>query len=942
MASNSLAAIVEKMKAGSITEKWGAVCAFSRERLNRVLQQQWLEKYDGTHYLPVFSGRMNLNVTGTEYGILTNIMLGKPLLSFEPARLDTSRAKLTLSILGGSFAVHERSRGVLYEFDITEAHGYTLTVELDLSLVVGVVDRLGRVTLDLSKGTKFSCNLAGPQASQEEIGKYFDERFKALPPEEQVYVLGILDLKGGSDLTPTNFIVLTQRAPGAEVAGAKNAADGAVVVMIKLRGSVYGGDIPPPSFPYLIPDDGDYSATMVLSEEYVDRPDDDKLALIQSLLFPGQKNLFVEVVRHTPKDLVIFGRLDPSLTSLVIEPAVHVMKAGARPVEYKAYLNGVATNVSWSVRSLNSNTSAGMINPTSGVYQPVSNADLGRELVRNIITAFYLDPQTQIEHEVQALLLVTTQSMAISPGVVSRIEGYQANTVTFVATALSGARLTWKPPTYGTLSAQGNTAIYTPPPEAKLLALPEFTVVDAIAVEDDTGESVEAMVVLTRAAPSLEIEPRFATNVSRSGTVEFTEKSGAPAAIERTWRVIGDGTVSNDGVYTAPATSTRHYDIVRCEISASGILLYAGYSIIKLAHHNEERGWTDISRFELEALRSERVFANGYQQLPLEVIIETDGAKLTDDELKTLKIYYVKSDQVVPVRDVPALQEGLAAEDEPLPEGQWAQTRIPNRFKPFPGSSNIQTQSADRAELPNRISVFMVTRDTQPTRFFAGFTGHQHGFFRSDKDPGKPEGIITLEPVPQPTPDIDYYKLTRKRILPQGGGDPDSDYDFDHFMKTTDYWTLTYRREGQVGVDFQMAEVRGLQSIVQWESPANNETMFSYTGYAYNDPLKPGDANVMHYDSLLRNNPKIPLATQLEPGNSVAEGQFKIGLFRCEHSDGIRQDQQVKLHPLRYQALKVYLTDNEGNQHKLVIGFKSRSDRNRLHVDHLDESETSV
>ena len=132
MASNSLASILEKMKSGSITEKWGAVCAFDRERLNRVLQQQWIEKYDGTQYLPVFSGQMDLNESRTEFGVLKDVLLGKPLLSFEPAALDNSRAVLTLSILGGTFTANEIDAGVLYSYTITEAQGYTLKVVLDL------------------------------------------------------------------------------------------------------------------------------------------------------------------------------------------------------------------------------------------------------------------------------------------------------------------------------------------------------------------------------------------------------------------------------------------------------------------------------------------------------------------------------------------------------------------------------------------------------------------------------------------------------------------------------------------------------------------------------------------------------------------------------------------------------------------------------------------
>lgn len=933
MASNSRAQILEKMQAGSITRGWGAVCAFNRERLNRVLQQQWLEKYDGTNYLPVFSGRMDLNELKTEYGVLTNVMLGRPLLSFEPAALDNSRAKLTLSILGGNFAAYEDTYGLMYEFDISEAHGYTLTVELDLSLVVGVVDRLGRVTLDLSKGTKFTCNLAGPAASQAKIGAFFDEAFKALPQERQVYVLGMLDLKGRNELTPTNFIILTQRAPGAEVLGAANAPDGAVVVMVQLRGDEMGGEIPSPErFPYLIPDDGDYSATMVLAQKYVERSDDQKLVLIQSLLFPGEENVFVEHSRHEPADLVIFGSLDPSRTSLTIDPMVRVVKAGGQAVQYRAFINGAPANVNWSVRSLNSNTSAGSINPTSGLYQPVSRDALGRELVRNIVTASYEDPETQLTHEVRALLLVTTRAMAISPAAAARIEGQSSKTVTFVASALSGATLTWKQPRYGSLSVQGNTAIYSPPSASQLEELPEYIVEEPIVVEDNTGESVTAVVVLTKAATTIGIEPAFVSGVGRSATLTFKDTFPGPDDVERTWTVIGDGTI-NDGVYTAPVTTSRDFDIVRCEIKVSGITL-AGYSLVKLAAHQEEPGWNTITDFRLYATRSEQVFANGYQQIPVEAYIETDGARLTDEEANSLRIYYKNSNQQVP--EIKALQEGIELEDAPTPQALWAQTRVANRFKPFPGSREAQPQASAHAE-PNRVNVFLVTREHQPTNFYAAFTDYNGNTWRSDIDGSEERGVVLLVPVPPPTPDLDHYSLKRKRVAggSGGSGDPNDDYEFDWYLDTVDYWDLGYLREGRVGVDFQAAEVTGeFISMVQWESRVDNETMFTYTGYGYNDPLKKDDASAMHYDQALIDGLKIELDPKMIPGNSLGEGRFRVGLFRCGHGVNIRRGAHQALQVMEDMPLAVRLIDDEGNPHALSIGIKS-GDRNRLVLDHL-------
>jgi hypothetical protein len=173
----------------------------------------------------------------------------------------------------------------------------------------------------------------------------------------------------------------------------------------------------------------------------------------------------------------------------------------------------------------------------------------------------------------------------------------------------------------------------------------------------------------------------------------------------------------------------------------------------------------------------------------------------------------------------------------------------------------------------------MVSRDAQPTRFYALFEDTQGIPWRSDIEPGASEGIITLEPVPPPTADIDNYKLIRQRVAGGGGGDPESDYDFDWFESTTDYWTLTYRRDGQTGVNFQTAEVRGLQSIVQWESPAGNEDMFSYIGYGYNDPLVPNDANVMNYDQVLIDNLGFPVEQEMLPGYSLEEVYSESGCF---------------------------------------------------------------
>lgn len=955
MASNSLASILEKMKQQTITEKWGAVLALDRARVNRVLQQQWLEKYDGINFVPAFSGEMYLNDSKTERGVLKDVMLGRPQLSFEPAALDNSRALLTLSILGGSFTAYEQNTGLLYSYEITEAQGYTLTIKLDLSLVVGVVDRLGRVTLKLTDGVEFACNLAAPAASQQKIGEFFHERFRQLPLERQVYEVGYLDLNRGGDLCPTDFIILTQRAPGAELPGAANAQDGAVVVMIKLRGSEKGGDIPSKDlFPYLIPDDQQngvplYSATLVLSEDYVSRADDEKLELLQSILFPGRKNVFVEHSRHTPRDMVVFGSLEPSTSSMTVQPEVHSMKAGGSPITYKAYINGApVSDVTWSVKPLNTIGSGGRIDPATGVYTPVSAAQIGTQLARNIVTATWLQPpedgKPAVEHRVSALVLVTTEAMTLSPACVPR--QVRGAPVTFVATALSGSTLTWSKPEYGTLVANGNTAVYTPPAQD----LPEHFLAQPIEVSDGTGETVQACVVLSNFAATMKIEPAFVSTLARSGTVKLEEQSDVPIEFERRWQVLGDdgGTVQ-DGLFQAPAQSTKPFSVVKCDIFYENFLVKTGYSIIKLKNFDDEPGWTMVGEFNLTALRSKKLYNNGLQMVPIEIHIETNGRSLTAEEEASVRLHFLSSRNQV--SEIQPGQDGI-----PYVPGSnvlWAQASKQNDYNTYQGTFDSDASAAPAAELPNRFTRYLVTRDKEVTAFFALIHNPDGVPLPSDQYPGEETGIIKIEPQPSPEFNPSNFSFVRRRMSEGGegdAGDKENEADFDKYLTTVDYYDIELK-EGLRALTFRTLELarpqpgeRSPVSIVAWESPWENEKMFSFTGYAFNDPKKDDDRNVMHYDSLIKANPILKPVLEHSVRGGVAEGRLLLALFRrtdVQQDDWRGKPGNKDLHPLKREngrpaSLQMILTDNEGHRHAIRITFRD-GNRNRFSLTALPE-----
>lgn len=934
--SNSMRELVDSMRGKALTQGWGAISIFSRGRLNRLLEQQFVASFDEFSFLPPFSmDKVFLTDDETEWLDLRDIILSKPLLSFETASLDNAQATLKLGIMSGTVTVSAKPVGkparLLSSFKISEQQGFSLVMTINLAMVVGEVDNRGRVTLDLRDSLQFSCNLADQLGAQNRIGKVFERFLKTLPRHKRVFELGTLDLQGYNPLTPTTFHILTQAAPGAKVKGATNEGDGGVVIFIALKGKPSPGSLPGEGsgFPYFIPDDQDpqgndlYSAALVVSHDMLTYVEQDRLDLLNSLLFPGE-NVFVESSRHTPEDLIVFGNIDPTLTSITLDPLFKVIRAGA-PLQYSVIQAGKrlkAANVTWSVRSINTNHSAGSIS-TAGLYTSVAAQQLGKETVRNVVTAHYNDPVSGGPRQASGLVSVAFEGVTVSPQSSINYMVKPSKPVELSAATLDGGMLEWTLllPAYGSLDANGNKATYTPP---ESLDTDKGFAVQRIQVKDmTTGLSAVASVLLLEVEQTLSIDPPYVTGLHRSVVTQFTV-SDYPDEYLRWSIASGDGTVSDSGLFTAPEQISSPTSVVRCELVIEETPLLSGYSTVQLSDFTGEKSWSTVASFELRAPSDEhRALANGFQQIAVDVQIETQpvdgvGYPVTEEEMSSLTIVHRDSGQALDY--LPATLEGI----EPEALYKWAASSEKNRFNGY-GTGVGRHADKKTYEVRNGISrrrVYVHTRAPTAEIFHGRFIDAYFGEHNSNEKNDQAPYHIELIPVTVPEFIKENYSFKPKRVAGGGKNPPEQD-DYDYFLNTTDYWAMEFVGTDARPVRFVRFEFEENQSTLQWESSRVYETMFSCTGYVFNDPTVVGSGKTMRYDKRLGAvMPGKLLSADIIAGESVGEGQLMISLIRLDDVKYVPKDSNSNVRLLEV-PLKLRMLDKNGNSHHLSIGFPS-------------------
>ncbi|MBC3954218.1 hypothetical protein [Pseudomonas triticifolii] len=952
----SRAQLVSRMSESPLTEGWGAVAAISRADINRQIEQQYVERHQNLTFLPLFTGDVPLDDRNVDSVRLKQAVLGVPSVAFIGTGPEVT---VQMNIVAGRYSAMHKPRGgvptVSGTFKITEPMGVVVQMKVRL------LESNGYVTLNLAKASDFTCNLGGnDEAANKRFAGFFEAEFKSIPVHRGVFLLTGLDLRGGHAQSPVSFRVFTQSAPGAQIKGAGNYGDGALVLFIRLRGDRTEGRFPPSDdFPYLIPDDlrpnlrEKSAVTLVLSPDALPADAQDRLALPDSFRTAGFY-AFCASEEHRVGDLAVFGTLrseQPSVT-----PLFSTIKAGqTQRFALHDSLGQEIPALSWEAQSLQSHTSAGHGSiDASGLYTAVSPALIGRDSLRVVVTASYEDAGNTLA--VSALLNVVPLSMEVAPQMTVVAGDTQLQPVLLKGSTLDGSTVSWalRGELYGELSDSGQGTVFAPDARSGNRALV------AQQIEAQGSEKKRVTVLVANGQQMLRIERDQVSWTAGNVPVQLREDVSLLPDLPRRWTVCsGPGSVDAQGLFTPPTQDwVGSTSVVTCEIVNNGIVLASGYSVIELIEGPEAPVWTELSLFTVtvpggaDDERKGEMYRNGYQQLAFKIKtltmpVNEEGTSISAEEEARMRLVDEESGQDVPF---------LSPEFEGLPEDDAQLWRVPksrNRFELAQAATPSETETLAESQIKTQ-DFYLITRDEAGvvTPFYARFADHIDTD-RTSLQLGDLNSRITITPRSLPAFDNEHYSFTVKRIdggpadpSPLPPADETQDDPFDFHLHTIDYWGLgvKYPLTGKVAYMERLTFLPTLEdtvntSMILWESEQLAERMFSWTGHIFEpDSAESMSQKKIRFDENLKGvlegveSLDIPIKNEYP----VAPGTLYISLHR---SDVVPY--KAPLDPAREKLpafIRVLLIDTLGNPHKLMISFLAESimgRRNRLMVTRL-------
>lgn len=257
----SVTDLLNAMQGLTVTGGWDVVNGMAAGTLNQLLQEQYVEKAYAQQSLPPINGQVVIssNLFGTVSAQFVDVVLSAPLVQID-AGLDAQSVKLWMNFVAGVVNLVTEVAGVSVVTSsqmITPTNQYSLQGTVPLTSVQGVVSEQQVITLDIVNGSSFVANLGLGNGSETLLGDYF-LTYLQTEAGSLSYSLGTISTQSnGTELVPTFFDFATQIDPN-------NPSDaGRLLIFVATQYNPAGGSGRSLSLVNIVP--MGYSATLLVS-----------------------------------------------------------------------------------------------------------------------------------------------------------------------------------------------------------------------------------------------------------------------------------------------------------------------------------------------------------------------------------------------------------------------------------------------------------------------------------------------------------------------------------------------------------------------------------------------------------------------------------------------------------------------------------------------------
>ena len=255
--------LLNEMQGLTVTAGWDVVNGMAAGTLNQLLQEQYVEKAYNQQNLPPINGQVVIssNLFGTISAQFVDVVLSAPLIQIDAA-LDAQSVLLRMDFVSGVVNLVTEVGGISVVNSsqmITPTNAYSLQGTVPLTSVQGTVNDQQMVTLDIANGSSFVAHLGLENGSETLLGEYF-LTYLQTQAAFLSYSLGTISTQSnGTELVPTFFDFATQ-------IDSNNPSDaGRLLIFVATQYNPAGGSGRSLSLANIVPTG--YSATLIISSQ---------------------------------------------------------------------------------------------------------------------------------------------------------------------------------------------------------------------------------------------------------------------------------------------------------------------------------------------------------------------------------------------------------------------------------------------------------------------------------------------------------------------------------------------------------------------------------------------------------------------------------------------------------------------------------------------------